>query len=338
VNGFELFRLGRALAKIGEDAMPGVSLQRLPAATRLVMFDAFEHPGSSISEITDRTGLPQSAVSTAVAKLREEGALVTNPDPDDGRRTLVHMARDLSRRAAAMALPPVDATLAAALGTGDPAVTAEVISALETVGRRLLNGRSRTPQSFDAAYAGGVPPWDIGRPQPAFAALAEAGAFRGAVLDTGCGTGEHVLLAASLGLMATGVDSAGRAIAAAREKARERGLSEQARFVQGDALDLEALGGTFDTVVDSGFFHVLSDEDRARFVQSLTAVTRPGGRYFMACFSDRVPGTLGPRRIREQEIRDAFATGWVVDAVEASRFETTMNPEVPAWLAAITRT
>ena len=48
---------------------------------------------------------------------------------------------------------------------------------------------------FDAAYSG-TPPWDIGRPQPAFLALAEAGALRGRVLDVGCGTGEHTLMAA----------------------------------------------------------------------------------------------------------------------------------------------
>jgi len=44
------------------------------------------------------------------------------------------------------------------------------------------------------------PPWDIGRPQPAFAALARTGAFRGRILDVGCGTGEHAVLAAQLGL------------------------------------------------------------------------------------------------------------------------------------------
>ena len=38
-----------------------------------------------------------------------------------------------------------------------------------------------------------TPPWDIGRPQPAFLALAEASAIQGRVLDVGCGTGEHRL-------------------------------------------------------------------------------------------------------------------------------------------------
>ena len=49
-----------------------------------------------------------------------------------------------------------------------------------------------------------TPPWDIGRPQPAFLELAETGSLRGRVLDVGCGTGEHALMAAGLGRPATG--------------------------------------------------------------------------------------------------------------------------------------
>src|ERR1039458_6117514 len=59
--------------------------------------------------------------------------------------------------------------------------------------------RPRRPEDFDGFYAG-TPPWDIGRPQPAFLSLAEAGAIRGRVLDVGCGTGEHALMAAGMGL------------------------------------------------------------------------------------------------------------------------------------------
>lgn len=131
----------------------------------------------------------------------------------------------------------------------------------------------RSPGGFDAMYAG-APPWDIGRPQPAFLELAEAGGLEGRVLDVGCGTGEHALMAAARGLDATGIDAAPSAIAIAQTKAGERGLS--ARFLVWDALDLGSLEERFDTVLDSGLFHVFGDDDRARFVASLAAVTAPG--------------------------------------------------------------
>jgi SAM-dependent methyltransferase len=196
--------------------------------------------------------------------------------------------------------------------------------------------RPRRTEDFDALYAG-TPPWDIGRPQPAFLALAEAGAVRGRVLDVGCGTGEHVLMAAGLGLEATGVDAAATAIDAAKGKARDRGLS--ARFLVWDALRLAALGELFDTVLDSGLFHVFQDDDRPRFVDGLRAVLRPGGRYLMLCFSDRQPGAWGPRRVTQAEIRASFDDGWRVDSIQPARFDITIDPNgALAWLAAITRT
>jgi SAM-dependent methyltransferase len=195
--------------------------------------------------------------------------------------------------------------------------------------------RPRRPEHFDALYTG-TPPWDIGRPQPAFQALADAGAFRGRVLDAGCGAGEHALLAAELGLAATGVDVAAAAIDAARAKAAERGLA--ARFVVRTALELPALGERFDTVLDSGLFHVLEDDDRPAYVTSLAAVTRPGGRCYLLCFSDRQPGTLGPRRVTQDELRASFAVGWRVEAIEEATIDAVGVPgAVQAWLATITR-
>jgi SAM-dependent methyltransferase len=196
--------------------------------------------------------------------------------------------------------------------------------------------RPRRPEDFDQMYQG-TPPWETGRPQSAFLALAEAGAIRGRVLDVGCGTGEHVLLAASLGLEATGIDLAAAAIERARQKAAQRGL--QARFVVGNVLDLSGLGGRFDTVLDSGLFHVLEDDDRRAFLDGLGAVVPPGGRYFLLCFSDRQPGELGPRRITQDELRAAFSDGWRVDSIEPVMIDTVFQrAAVHAWLAAITRT
>jgi ubiquinone/menaquinone biosynthesis C-methylase UbiE len=144
-------------------------------------------------------------------------------------------------------------------------------------------------------------------------------------------------MAAGLGLEAIGVDLAPTAIGIARDKARDRGL--QARFVVADALDLATLGERFDTVLDCGLFHIFSDSERPLFVASLAAVTRPGGRYHMLCFSDRQPGQFGPRRVRQDEIRSSFADGWRVDSIEPAILEITVNPAGAAgWLAAITRT
>src|SRR6266571_1053785 len=104
-------------------------------------------------------------------------------------------------------------------------------------GDRPVPVRLARPQDFEAVYAG-RPPWGIGRPQPAFVGLADAGALEGRVLDVGCGTGEHALMAAGLGLQATGIDAAPAAIAIAEGKARDRGLP--ARFLVWDALRLAA--------------------------------------------------------------------------------------------------
>jgi SAM-dependent methyltransferase len=193
----------------------------------------------------------------------------------------------------------------------------------------------RRPEQFEALYAG-TPPWDIGRPQPAFVALAERGAIQGRVLDVGCGTGEHALLAARLGLEATGVDVAPSAIAAAEAKAAERGLP--ARFLVWDALDLAGLGERFDTVLDSGCFHVLDDGDRPAYVAALAAATRGGGRCHLLCFSDRQPGQAGPRRVGQDELRASFADGWHVDAIAPATIDSRDGPgAILAWLASMTR-
>ncbi len=143
MDGVELFLLGRTLMKIGEEALPteGIGSQTTSVRTVLIVVsDVRTHPGSAVGEIAARTGLPQSAVSGAVARLREAGAVVTEPDPVDRRRSLIQPAPEVSGRVAEVRAAPIDTALAAALD--DPARTAEVHALLEQLAQHL------TPQAI----------------------------------------------------------------------------------------------------------------------------------------------------------------------------------------------
>jgi SAM-dependent methyltransferase len=199
-----------------------------------------------------------------------------------------------------------------------------------------MTSMTRPPHDFDAIYAAGTPPWDIGRPQPAFDHLATAGELMGRVLDVGCGTGEHALMAAFLGYEALGLDMSVRAIELAKTKATERGVD--VRFVVADALHLVDLGEQFDTVLDCGLFHVLDDGERERYVAGLADVVPRGGRYHMLCFSDRQPGDWGPRRVTQDEIRVALTVGWEIESIDSAAIDLTWDPAgALAWKVAATR-
>jgi SAM-dependent methyltransferase len=192
---------------------------------------------------------------------------------------------------------------------------------------------------FEWAYLNGQAPWDIGRPQPVLVRLADQGLVAGSVIDVGCGTGENALHVAARGHDVLGIDLAPTAISQAREKALSRGI--RAEFEIADALDLRALGRTYDVAVDFGLFHVFSDPDRTVYERSLRDVLRPGARYFFMCFSDEQPGDWGPRRVSQAEIRAAFSRGWRIDSIAAERFAIRDDAgfaEPPrAWLVSLTR-
>src|SRR5436190_7822499 len=194
----------------------------------------------------------------------------------------------------------------------------------------------RPDHDWDSMYGATPAPWDVGRPQLVFAALADGGRIEGRVLDAGCGSGEHTLMVAARGMDATGVDVAPTGIAIAQRKAEERGLS--ARFLVWDALRLGELGEQFDTVLDSGLFHCFDDEQRAEYVGSLADVVAPGGQLLLCCFSDAEPGDWGPRRVHQEELRAAFADGWQIESIEPAEFQTNLDPPTAqAWLMTATR-
>ena len=131
---------------------------------------------------------------------------------------------------------------------------------------------------------------------------------------------------------AWGLDFVPVAIERAKAKAAQRGID--ANFIVGNALELKKLGRKFDTVIDCGLFHTFADEERPAFIKGLADVLVPGGSLYILCFSNEEPGTEGPRRISQQEIRDAFHDGWTVQRIEPTQIRldsTTGWAEVHPW-------
>jgi DNA-binding MarR family transcriptional regulator len=139
VNASELFLLGRRLMKLGEGAIPESKRTQggVGTSVRLVMTDVAYHPGSSVNEITERTGFPQSLVSLSVARLRELGAVVTAPDPADRRRTLVRPTEAAAPRGVRHGAVPVDEVIARAIGTEAQDRVPEALAVLELLGKLI---------------------------------------------------------------------------------------------------------------------------------------------------------------------------------------------------------
>ncbi|MEV3964279.1 class I SAM-dependent methyltransferase [Nocardia sp. NPDC050193] len=204
-------------------------------------------------------------------------------------------------------------------------------------GRRPTSHERGAGLPWDASYHDGPAPWDTGRPQPAVVRVTAEGGFTGSVLDAGCGTGENALHIAESGVPVLGVDVAETALAAAREKAADRGI--EAEFVAADALEPSGIDRRFDTVLDCGLFHTFDTEERRPYVASLASLTAPGATLYLLCFSDEGPD-LGPHPVSLEELNAAFTptSGWSIAAVVPDRIETRFHEHgASAWLATIDR-
>jgi SAM-dependent methyltransferase len=108
------------------------------------------------------------------------------------------------------------------------------------------------------------------------------------------------------------VDFAGRAIAKARRRARDAGVS--CTFLVGDVTRL-ALAGPFDLALDIGCLHSIPASGRGGYASGLARAVRPGGTYLLYAFA---PG--GPAfGLTRDEVRGAFAEAFEVASVEEGK-------------------
>lgn len=149
VNAAGLFLLSRKLMQIAEAALPQ---QKGATSMRLILLDIVYHPDSSITEITTRTGFPQSLVSMTVAKLRDIGVLETSPDSADRRRTLVRPTpRLIELGEQGPGGVPIEEALADAIDVDAQQQIPDALAALDLLARLLV------PEVTDTAEPGTTP-------------------------------------------------------------------------------------------------------------------------------------------------------------------------------------
>jgi SAM-dependent methyltransferase len=181
---------------------------------------------------------------------------------------------------------------------------------------------------FDALYRGespaeGLPavpnpPWDTKAPKENVIAWQQGGWVHGAVLDIGCGLGDNAIYLAQQGFSVTGLDISPTALSTAERRAKDAGV--KVKFAVTDSTKLEGYTEAFDTIVDSGMFHCLDDDDGKRsYAAAAHRATKPGATLLLSCFSDANPSEDDwPRpAVSEQTLRDVLGgAGWHIESLE----------------------
>ncbi|KUL30849.1 class I SAM-dependent methyltransferase [Actinoplanes awajinensis] len=146
---------------------------------------------------------------------------------------------------------------------------------------------------YDELYRTGTAPWEIGRLQPAIAALLEHGVRGPRVLDLGCGTGDLAVILARRGYHVTGVDISPVAI----EKARAKADGLTAKFEVQDATALTLPKAHYDTVFDCGLLHNLQRHGGLdAYLTQLPTLVEPGGFLYVLAISAAAGGDWGVTR------------------------------------------
>ncbi len=194
----------------------------------------------------------------------------------------------------------------------------------------------RTPTDWKELYVTGdieKLPWFTEKLDADFAAALDSRDIKtGKALDLGSGPGTQSIALAKRGLDVTGSDLSPAAVDYAKKRAEKE--DAKVTFVVDDILETK-LEGPFDIVFDRGCFHTLPPERRKDYAAVVKKLVKADGWFFLKTFSHAQPGTEGPHRFTQAEIREAFETTFVVDKIEDSDFEGQREPSPKAFFCTL---
>ena len=139
-------------------------------------------------------------------------------------------------------------------------------------------------------------------------------------LDIGTGPGTQAIRLSELGFNVTGSDLSEYAI----EKARK--LSDKVNFIVDDILNSKFKENEFEYVFDRGCFHVLSADDRNRYVTKVKNILKKDGILFLKCFSDKEMREEGPYRFSHDKIKKIFENDFEIQSIKETVYQGTLDP------------
>jgi len=157
-------------------------------------------------------------------------------------------------------------------------------------------------------------PWHSGQPDRRLVQLINQKRIpKGRVLDMCSGDGTNSIYLASKGFDVFGVDISGTAVRIARQRCEKRKLA--CAYEVGDVLHL-SFRKTFDFVFDRGCFHHMSKEEKSGYINTVKRLLRPGGKFFLLCFSNKNPPYK--KNLSKEDIRGYFGHDFRIHFIKDS--------------------
>lgn len=157
-------------------------------------------------------------------------------------------------------------------------------------------------------------PWHSGQPDRRLVQLVSQNRIpRGKVLDMCSGDGTNSIYLASKGFDVYGVDISGTAVRIARERCKKRDVS--CVYKVGDVLR-PPFKDRFSFIFDRGCFHHISRNEKPKYVDTVKKLLRPGGKFFLLCFSDKNPPF--EKNLTKEDIRKYFGRDFRIHFINDS--------------------
>jgi cyclopropane fatty-acyl-phospholipid synthase-like methyltransferase len=162
---------------------------------------------------------------------------------------------------------------------------------------------------------------------------------QGKFLDLGTGPGTQAIKLHERGLSVTATDLSETAIKKAQSIYNSNNNnSKKVDFRVDNILNSNLKENEFDYIFDSGCFHVISTNDRKRYIMQVTRILKDNGILFLKCFSDKEQGEEGPHRFSKDKLKEIFENEYFnIENMKETVYQGTLNPLPKALFAVMTK-